>query len=76
MLNYAKGSLKPGLWLGHILEGTLLVCHPTLYSYELLEKTGGAVRIKCGKVSRLLSVIEGMNWGLNTKAVTPVSLGN
>ena len=76
MLNYAKGSLKPGLWLGHILEGTLLVCHPTLYSYALLEKTGGAVRIKCGEVSRLLSVFEGRLGPVSTKAVTSVPLSN
>jgi len=34
-------------------------CYPTLYSYASLKRPGGAVRIKCGKVSRLLSLFEG-----------------
>ena len=54
------GILNPGPELGHTLVQGISFCNPTLAAMLSLKRQGGAVRIKCGKVSRLLSVFEGI----------------
>ena len=53
------GILNPGPELGHTLVQGISFCNPTLAAMLSLKRQGGAVRIKCGKVSRLLSLFEG-----------------